>query len=180
MSALKSPGSPGAASSAGAGAEGSGSASSGGSPPASGLPDNAVGVVVIGRNEGERLKRCLRSLLDQGAGPIVYVDSGSIDDSVAFARSLGVVVVNLDTSIPFTMARGRNAGFDELQRRFPALRWVQFVDGDCEVRPDWIARARAAFVGRPELAAVCGRRRERHPEASLYNRLADMEWNAPL
>jgi GT2 family glycosyltransferase len=142
--------------------------------------EDAVGVVVIGRNEGERLKRCLRSLLAQGAGPIVYVDSGSVDDSVAFSRSLGVEVINLDTSIPFTMARGRNAGFQELQRRYPTLRWVQFVDGDCEVRPDWIARAREALSARPEVAAVCGRRRERHPEASIYNRLADMEWNAPV
>ena len=141
---------------------------------------DSVGVVVIGRNEGERLKRCLRSLLAQGAGPIVYVDSGSTDDSVEFSRSLGVIVVNLDTSIPFTMARGRNAGFVELQRLFPTLRWVQFVDGDCEVRPDWIAKARAAFNERPEVAAVCGRRRERHPEASVYNRLADMEWNGPI
>lgn len=146
---------------------------------AASLPPDAVGVVVIGRNEGERLKRCLRSLLGQGAGPIVYVDSGSSDDSVAFSRSLGVIVVNLDTSIPFTMARGRNAGFDELSRRYPTLRWVQFVDGDCEVRPDWIARARAVIEARADVAAVCGRRRERHPEASIYNRLADMEWNAP-
>jgi hypothetical protein len=77
------------------------------------------------------------------------------------------------------MARGRNAGFSELSRRYPALRWVQFVDGDCEVRPGWIAQARAAIAARPEVAAVCGRRRERHPEASIYNRLADMEWNTP-
>lgn len=143
------------------------------------LSADAVGVVVIGRNEGERLQRCLRSLVDQGAGPIVYVDSGSVDDSVAFSQSLGVIVVNLDTTIPFTMARGRNAGFDELSRRYPTLRWVQFVDGDCEVRPDWIARAREALSERPDVAAVCGRRRERYPEASIYNRLADMEWNAP-
>ena len=143
------------------------------------LGPDAVGVVVIGRNEGERLKRCLRSLLNQGAGPIVYVDSGSSDDSVAFSRSLGVIVVNLDTSIPFTMARGRNAGFQELSRRFPTLRWVQFVDGDCEVDAGWIGRARAVIEGQPEVAAVCGRRRERHPEVSIYNRLADMEWNAP-
>src|SRR5690348_9059746 len=153
-----------------------------GSAPAASAAVSAdsVGVVVIGRNEGERLKRCLRSLLAQGAGPIVYVDSGSTDDSVEFSRSLGVIVVNLDTSIPFTMARGRNAGFAELQRSFPTLRWVQFVDGDCEVRPDWIAKARAAFNERPEVAAVCGRRRERYPEASIYNRLADMEWNGPI
>lgn len=175
--------SPQAAGSSGNGSTGS-SASSGGAagePRWSGtVNEESVGVVVIGRNEGERLRRCLRSLIGQGAGPIVYVDSGSSDDSVAFSQSLGVFVVNLDTSIPFTMARGRNAGFAELQRLFPTLRWVQFVDGDCEVRPDWIARARAAFVDRPEVAAVCGRRRERHPEASIYNRLADMEWNAPL
>src|SRR5262245_13263820 len=140
---------------------------------------DSVGVVVIGRNEGERLQRCLRSLLAQGAGPIVYVDSGSVDDSVAFSRSLGVIVVNLDTSIPFTMARGRNAGFQELSRRFPALRWVQFVDGDCEVHPGWIARARETIQARPDVAAVCGRRRERYADASMYNRLAYMEWNAP-
>lgn len=144
------------------------------------LTKDSVGVVVIGRNEGERLKRCLRSLIDQGAWPIVYVDSGSVDDSVEFARSLGVDVVNLDTSIPFTMARGRNAGFEELYRRFPNLSWVQFVDGDCEVRPDWIATARKTLEERPDVAAVCGRRRERFPEASIYNRLVDMEWNAPL
>jgi hypothetical protein len=48
------------------------------------------------------------------------------------------------------------------------------------VRSDWIARARDTLSARPEVAAVCGRRRERHPEASIYNRLADMEWNAPL
>jgi GT2 family glycosyltransferase len=158
-------------------AEEQGSAMEG--PAQSSSSDDAVGVVVIGRNEGKRLERCLHSLLAQGAGPIVYVDSGSSDDSVAFSRSLGVIVVNLDTSIPFTMARGRNAGFEELQRRYPSLHWVQFVDGDCEVRPDWIAQARAVLSARPEVAAVCGRRRERHPEASIYNRLADMEWNAP-
>jgi hypothetical protein len=30
------------------------------------------------------------------------------------------------------------------------------------------------------VAAVCGRRRERHPEASVYNRLCDIEWNTPV
>jgi GT2 family glycosyltransferase len=183
MSAVNSPGAqapqPLRASGSGADEAPPAAAPGGDAPRDTAIGDDAVGVVVIGRNEGERLKRCLRSLLEQGAGPIVYVDSGSVDDSVAFSRSLGVIVVNLDTSIPFTMARGRNAGFDELSRRLPALRWVQFVDGDCEVRPGWVARARATIQARPEVAAVCGRRRERHPDASIYNRLADMEWNAP-
>jgi GT2 family glycosyltransferase len=135
-----------------------------------------VGVVTIGRNEGERLRRCLRSLIEQGAAPIVYVDSGSTDGSAEFARSVGVDVVDLDMSQPFTMARGRNAGLRHLLTRYPELRLVQFVDGDCEVEPNWIATARDALLRRPELAAVTGRRRERYPEASLYNRLIDMEW----
>jgi GT2 family glycosyltransferase len=140
----------------------------------------AVGVVVIGRNEGERLKRCLRSLLAQGAGPIVYVDSGSTDGSVPFARGLGVDVVELDRSLPFTMARARNVGFDALIAAHSQLHWVQFVDGDCEVCPGWIDAARRVLLERPDVALVCGRRRERFPEASIYNRLADMEWNGPV
>ncbi|HCT44889.1 MAG TPA: glycosyl transferase, partial [Phycisphaerales bacterium] len=68
-----------------------------------------VGVVAIGRNEGERLKRCLTSAV-ACTDRVVYVDSGSTDDSVEFAESIGVEVVDLDTSIPFTAARARNAG----------------------------------------------------------------------
>ena len=63
-----------------------------------------VGLVAIGRNEGERLKRCLRSAKPQVAC-LVYVDSGSSDGSVAFAASLGVHVVELDASVPFTAAQ---------------------------------------------------------------------------
>ncbi len=138
-----------------------------------------LGAVVIGRNEGERLKRCLLSLHGQAAH-IVYVDSGSTDGSVAFARSLGVTVVDLDLSRPFTMARGRNAGFRKLGEMAPAARYVQFVDGDCEVDHDWLATALPALAADEGLAAVAGRRRERHPEASLYNWLCDMEWDTPV
>lgn len=141
---------------------------------------DAVGVVTIGRNEGERLKRCLTSLVNQGAGPIVYVDSGSTDGSVEFAKSLGIEVVDLDMSRPFTMARGRNAGFDRLMELYPSLARVQFVDGDCEVDPNWIARAKAALDAREDVAVVCGFRRERYPEASIYNRLTDLEWRGPV
>ena len=51
-----------------------------------------IGVVVIGRNEGPRLQRCLASVLGM-AQQIVYVDSGSTDGSVQMARGLGVEVV---------------------------------------------------------------------------------------
>lgn len=138
-----------------------------------------VAAVAIGRNEGERLKRCLRSLRGQAAS-LIFVDSGSTDGSAEFARSMGVEVVELDMSKPFSMARARNAGAARALELRPALQFLQFVDGDCEVQPDWIPTARAFLEEHPEVVAVCGRRRERFPEASIYNAMCDIEWNTPV
>lgn len=138
-----------------------------------------LAVVVIGRNEGERLRRCLASVRG-GAEHIVYVDSGSSDGSAEHARSEGFEVVELDMSIPFSAARARNAGFARLGERGVDAEFVQFVDGDCEVHPEWLGAALEALVARPEWAIVCGRRRERAPESSLYNRLCDVEWDTPI
>lgn len=135
-----------------------------------------IGIVVIGRNEGNRLRRCLMSVIRHTAA-VVYVDSASTDDSVSLARSLGVEVVELDMSLPFCAARARNEGFQALISRFPQVSFVQFVDGDCELFPDWLSLARDALLGRTALAAVAGRIRERFPTASIYNRLAEFEWN---
>jgi GT2 family glycosyltransferase len=142
---------------------------------------NDVGVVAIGRNEGERLRRCLASLAGFGEGvATVYVDSGSTDGSVGLARSMGVEVVELDMTRPFSAARARNAGFERLKQTAPGVRHVQFVDGDCEVVGGWLDRARAELEARPKAAVVCGRRRETDPGASIYNRLADLEWDTPI
>jgi hypothetical protein len=138
-----------------------------------------LGVVVIGRNEGERLRRCFASL-SETAALIVYVDSGSTDGSLDLARQLGVQVVPLDLSTPFTAARARNEGFAALRALDGSLTRVFFVDGDCEVRADWLPRASAFLDTHNQVAAVCGRRRERHPEASVYNQLCDLEWNTPV
>ncbi|MEO3477742.1 glycosyltransferase [Phaeobacter sp. CAU 1743] len=139
-------------------------------------PTSKTAAVVIGRNEGARLKRCILSLQDQ-VGQIVYVDSGSTDGSVAAARDLGADVVELDMSRPFTAARARNAGVAALPAECDL---VQFVDGDCEVAPGWIDAARQFLAGHDDVAVVCGRRREQHPEVSVYNRLCDAEWDTPV
>ena len=160
-----------------------------------------VGVVAIGRNEGQRLERCLRALVSadpaDGVEAVVYVDSGSTDGSVAFAESLGVAVVELDLDRPFTAARARNAGvaaLDAGRGRFrgggaeadasvepPAAYF--FIDGDCELVPGFLAAAAEAMRGGggagPGVVAVGGRRRERFRDASPYNRLCDMEWDRP-
>ncbi len=140
---------------------------------------DTLGAVVIGRNEGQRLVRCLQSLRDRVAW-CVYVDSGSSDDSVAQAQALGADVVNLDMSQPFTAARARNEGLARLRQIAPTLTYVQFVDGDCEIQPDWLDHACAFLAEHPEVAVVCGRRRERFPQASVYNQLCDLEWDTPV
>lgn len=133
-----------------------------------------VGIVVIGRNEGVRLRRSLASVLPEQV-PLVFVDSGSSDDSAAYAEQLGIEVVRL-TQGPLTAARARNAGAQHLA----GVELVQFLDGDCELCPGWLAAATAVLEADPSLAVVCGRRRERDRDASVYTRLCDIEWDTPV
>jgi glycosyltransferase involved in cell wall biosynthesis len=144
-----------------------------------GIALQSIGVVVIGRNEGNRLEACLLSVIGEGRS-VVYVDSGSIDGSVALAHSLGVHVVELDLSVPFTAARARNTGFEYLLRVKPEVEFVQFVDGDCRVVEGWLESATRELVSQPDVVVVCGRRREEFPNNSIYNRLCDVEWNTPV
>lgn len=138
-----------------------------------------VGIVVIGRNEGERLKRCLGSI-PENVGQIVYVDSGSSDGSVEYARSIGVDVVDLDMRIPFSAGRARNEGFRKIISDNPEIQYIQFVDGDCELVEGWIDTSIEYMDRHQDCAIVFGRRKERYPQASIYNRLCDMEWDGPI
>jgi GT2 family glycosyltransferase len=135
-----------------------------------------IGVVVIGRNEGERLRRCLDSVRGI-TGRVVYVDSGSTDGSVAMARAMSVMVVDLDMRIPFTAARARNAGFQRLRESLPGVAYVQFIDGDMELVEGWLEKAAAFLEAHRDVAVVAGHRRERHPERSIYNTLCAIDWD---
>lgn len=144
--------------------------------------DAKIGVVVIGRNEGFRLVNCLESLnqnLPAGT-PKVYVDSGSTDGSIEHAKAKGFHVVSLDSAAPFTAARARNTGLFELVAISEAVEFVQFIDGDCEMFTGWLEFALERLQNDQKLAIVCGRRKEKFPDASAFNRLADIEWNTPV
>jgi len=139
--------------------------------------ESQLGLVVIGRNEGMRLVRCLASVASIPRR--VYVDSGSTDDSIGAARRAGVEVVELRIPPAFSAARARNAGLARLLELDPQLEFVQMVDGDCEVQPGWIEKALGVLRADEKLALVFGRLRERHPDRSIYNALCDDEWNVP-
>jgi len=137
-----------------------------------------IGIVIIGKNEGQRLVRCLSSAISKERA-VIYVDSGSMDGSAEKAVAMGAQLVSLDLSKPFTAARARNAGFAELKGR-DDLDFVQFVDGDCELVEGWLEKAQLFLAENEEYAAVCGRRRERRPGVNIFHRQADDEWNTPI
>ena len=137
-----------------------------------------VGAVVIGRNEGPRLAEALNSVGREDES-VVYVDSGSTDDSRAIAVDAGARVVDLDTMAAFTAARARNTGAGILLEEY-APDIVMFLDGDCVLSSGWAKAAQDFLLAHPQCGAVCGRLRERFPERSVYNRLCDDEWNMPV
>lgn len=138
-----------------------------------------VGIVVIGKNEGERLRACLRSLKVYRE-PIAYVDSGSTDGSVALANRYGAEVVELDMLIPFTAARARNAGYRQLLESHPGIQFFQFIDGDCTLEPGWISAAVDTFKKNDKLAALVGHLYEKNPDLTPYNKLCELEWRSPV
>ena len=139
-------------------------------------PSPPLSVVVIGRNEGERLTRCLQSVQAMhnpgGAVEIIYVDSASRDDSVMRARALGARVIEVRPERP-SAALGRNAGWREARGEY-----VLFLDGDTVLHVDFVADSMAEFVD-AKVAVVWGHRREIHPEQSLFNRVLDLDWIYP-
>ena len=111
---------------------------------------------------------------------VVYVDSSSTDGSAERARTLGVDVVNLPGDRPFTAGRARNFGFQRVRELYPDAAFVQFVDGDCEVAPDWLAFGMQYLRDHPDVGIVCGRRHEQFPDQSVYNLLCDIEWDSRI
>lgn len=137
-----------------------------------------VAIIAIGRNEGERLKSCLCTVLP-AARTVIYVDSGSGDGTPEYAAQVGAQVVELDTSQPMSAARGRNEGFAYLQKVDPQVPYVQFLDGDCDLSDGWLEAGVAALEEHQDVAVVCGQVRELFPEATIYNLLADQQWQQP-
>jgi len=132
-----------------------------------------LSIVIIGRNEGERLERCISTAQAiQGWTPaeILYVDSGSTDGSLELAARLGATVLALPPG-PFTAAKARNFGWT---RAVGDL--ILFLDGDTILLEDFPLAALAKLREDPTNAAAWGHRREVCPCLSLYVRVLDLDW----
>jgi len=135
-----------------------------------------IDVVIIGVNTEKTLGKCLQSVMEsrykEGKIHVWYVDGGSTDGSIAVARGCsGVHVIEIHPEYPSPGA-GRNAGW---RRGNSPL--VQFLDSDTILDPDWMVKAVDAMS--QEVGAVRGNREEMNPNASVYNWIGSLEWNAP-
>ncbi|MBC8412619.1 MAG: SLBB domain-containing protein [Nitrospira sp.] len=134
-----------------------------------------IDCVIIGLNTASTLEHCLESVLkssySRGDIFIYYVDGGSSDQSIEIAKQFPQVTV-IQTNLQYpTPGHGRNKGW--LAGTSP---FVQFLDSDTSIDQDWFERAIPEF--KEDTGAVQGELKEKHPEASIYNWLGDLEWNA--
>ena len=137
----------------------------------------ALSIVIIGRNEGERLTRCLQSvgltLGPAGRAELIYVDSDSTDKSAEAAGNFGAQVIVLHGGIQ-TAARARNAGWQRASATY-----ILFLDGDTILNPHFVQTALNVLESDQGIAAVWGHRRELYPERTIYNRVLDLDWIYP-
>ena len=135
----------------------------------------SISVVVIGRNEGQRLARCLESVLripgfKESGAELIYADSASRDGSPELAAGYGAQVIVLDAPRT-TAALGRNAGWRAAKGEF-----ILFLDGDTILHPGFANAALEPMMQDSSIVAVWGHRREIYPKASIYNRILDLDW----
>ncbi|WP_297573661.1 glycosyltransferase family 2 protein [uncultured Deefgea sp.] len=135
-------------------------------------PSSLICVVVIGRNEGERLARCLASV-KAATWPqleLIYVDSGSTDHSIAVAKAAGAHVLQ---SLAPGAAAARNRGWQACHAD-----WVMFLDGDTVLDAEFLLQAYHAMQSQ-DVVCVWGHRRELNPRQSIYVRVLDLDWCYP-
>ncbi len=131
-----------------------------------------VSYVVIGLNEGDHLDACFASIrgseLDGVAYEIIYADGGSDDASVEIAQGAGCDQV-LVAPKRRSAAENRNAGARAARGQF-----IQFLDGDMRIFPEWVKHALGVLTGREDVAAVFGDLRE--VRTSLLYRILELDW----
>lgn len=91
------------------------------------MKQQPVSVYIITKNEEPRVARAIRSAVDW-ADEVIVVDSGSTDNTVPLAESLGARVLHRDWT-----GYGPQKRFAEEQCR---NRWVLNIDADEEVTPE--------------------------------------------
>lgn len=124
-----------------------------------------VAVVILSWNARQLLERYLPSVVEHtptDLADIVLADNGSTDDSVAYARSLGVEVLELPENYGF--ARGYNEAIKQLDHEY-----VLLLNNDVRVTPGWLPPLLTFIEEHPEVVSVQPKIRwDREPERYEY------------
>jgi len=133
----------------------------------------AISIVIIGLNVEKYLKGSIDAIMNSSYPAskleIIYVDSGSNDNSLEIARNYeNINILELDRNNP-SAAKGRNAGFKAASHGL-----IQFVDADSYLEKDWLASA-VKYIN-PYVAAVSGVLRERYPMRNIYHEMTALDW----
>lgn len=101
------------------------------------MRDIDLSVVIIGRNEGDKIGKCILSvkecLFDYYDYQIIYVDGNSTDNSIEFAKKYNVQVYKITKCKYLTASLGRYIGAINSQKKY-----ILFLDGDMQLQLGWI------------------------------------------
>ncbi len=115
-------------------------------PILSTLPLPQVSIVIVNLNGGDRIQRCLQSVV-ANTGPVyelIIVDNGSSDDSIAWIESLPfVTLVRNPNNVGAPLARNQALSLARGQ-------FVVFLDNDTQVTPGWLDRFLEHAVRHPD------------------------------
>jgi glycosyltransferase involved in cell wall biosynthesis len=118
-----------------------------------------LSVVLIARNEEQRIGDCIASVLEATRGidaEVLLVDSASQDRTAAIARELGIRTLFVPGIAEPSAALGRRIGEQNCSGRY-----IQFLDGDMTIDPDWLLAAlKYLAVADRSVAAVSGEIRQ--------------------
>ncbi len=98
----------------------------------------AISICMIVKDEADNLRPCLESLEDLASETIV-VDTGSTDDTVEIARSMGARVFHIPWTGDFSAARNESL-------RHATKEWILWLDADNRLTPEAVAQIKAAVA----------------------------------
>lgn len=140
-----------------------------------------ISAVIITKDEAENIARCIRSILPL-THDIIVVDSGSSDNTMEIATSLGAQVFQYDWQ-----GYGANKNYGASKAKYD---WILSIDADEEINPALLASIKSLSPAEDKLYLVniltsyCGtwiRHCGWHPlwRARLYHR-QNHRWNSSI
>lgn len=129
-----------------------------------------ISVIIKALNEEANIARAIESALAAIApfeGEVILADSCSSDQTVEIARRYPIKVVQLARSADRCCGAGAQLGFQHSRGEY-----VHLLDGDMELKPEFLSKAIATLEADATLAGVCGFIREMRAANHEFQRRA--------